>query len=261
MEAQPRDLRPRRARRRRCGEVRDRLAVERVHHDDRVRLEEHVVAAHDVRVGQLDQQPALVDQRLRPRARRRGGPAAASWPRTSRRARRRTPRRCPARACELRCSITTETGRELPHAATARRTTGRRPAFLVVDGAHRGRDGKTRRHGQLRVGHLGEAGALATEQVLHGFDHHRLCHRRRNKCTLPGLASLATFSSFSLGAPPPRGVGFFTGRTFFAIRLFTPFPKQFRRCPQYARFAVQGASSGAGVPCARRRHLPSQKFR
>ena len=40
--------------------------------------------------------------------------------------------------------------------------------FLVVDGADVGRDGEARRHRQAGVGHLGEAGALAAEQVLHG---------------------------------------------------------------------------------------------
>ena len=39
--------------------------------------------------------------------------------------------------------------------------------FLVVDVADLGGDRKTGRHGQARIGHLGEAGAFAAEEVLH----------------------------------------------------------------------------------------------
>ena len=45
---------------------------------------------------------------------------------------------------------------------------GRNFALLfVVDVADLGRDGEPRRHGQSGVGHLGEARALAAEQILH----------------------------------------------------------------------------------------------
>lgn len=47
--------------------VRERLAAERLHHHDRRRPGDHVVAADEVRVGQPAQKPALGDQPVRAR--------------------------------------------------------------------------------------------------------------------------------------------------------------------------------------------------
>ncbi len=75
----------------------------------------------------------------------------------------------------------------------------------VVVGADRGGDGEARRHRQAEVGHLGEVGALAAEQVLHAGAALRLAAAegvdplalRRSRLALTALArALRDLSSF-----------------------------------------------------------------
>jgi hypothetical protein len=83
-----------------------------------------------------------------------------------------------------------------------RQVAGQLAAVAVVGGAHLGGDGEARRHGQAEVRHLGEVGALAAQQLLHGGGAVRFAGAeqvdtlvRRAGRRLPGLDHVARFPS------------------------------------------------------------------